>query len=110
MTDYEKYRGKCKEMSEALCATDSTLRLVRGYYHCPIWGPQPHWWVVNASGEILDPSAAQFPTKGLGADYEEFDGMISCEYCGRSVLEEDAYMVEHHAYCSNSCYAGDIGF
>ncbi len=31
-SDYLKYRGKCKEMSEQLCATDPTLTLVRGYY------------------------------------------------------------------------------
>jgi len=30
ISDYEKYRGKCKEFSEALIKKDPTLRLVRG--------------------------------------------------------------------------------
>ena len=36
-SDYLKYRGKCKEMSEALVANNPALRLVRGHYWCPIW-------------------------------------------------------------------------
>lgn len=35
-TDYMKYRGKCKEMSEQACLLDSSLTLVRGYYYCPV--------------------------------------------------------------------------
>ena len=31
--DYQRYRGKCKEMSEALIAADPSLRLVRGHYY-----------------------------------------------------------------------------
>lgn len=37
-SDYAKYRGKCKEMSEEAVAQDPSLRLVRGYYHCPFSG------------------------------------------------------------------------
>jgi len=109
-TDYSRYRGKCKEMSEAACAADPTLRLVRGFYHCPIWGQQQHWWTERADGTIVDPTVRQFPTAGAGATYEEYDGIIECEYCSKRVSEDDACMVEHHAYCSDSCYARDIGF
>jgi len=107
---YSKFRGKCREMSEELVAADPTLKLVRGYYHCPIWGKQAHWWATKPDGTIVDPTVAQFPTKGAGAAYEEFDGTIECEQCGKSVHEDDAYLVEHHAYCSDQCYARDIGF
>ena len=37
---YQKYRGKCKEFSEALCEQDPTLRLVRGHYLDYSWGEQ----------------------------------------------------------------------
>jgi hypothetical protein len=110
-SDYLTYRGKCKEMSEAACAGDSSLRLVRGFYHCPLWGKQAHWWAVRDSdGSIVDPSVKQFPTKGAGAEYEEFDGTIECEYCAKTVSEDDAYFVDHHTYCSGECYGHDVGF
>lgn len=107
--DYRKYRGKCKEFAEAAVAADPSLRLVRGHYYCPHWGEQPHWWTVRADGSIYDPTAAQFPSKGTGA-YIEFNGVIACEYCGKEVPESEAYLVEHHAYCSSKCYGHDIGF
>lgn len=42
-TDYMKYRGKCKEMAQALCEQHSGWTLERGYYLCPFWGKQAHW-------------------------------------------------------------------
>jgi hypothetical protein len=109
ISDYLKYRGKCKEMSEELCASDPTLRLVRGYYHCPIWGKQQHWWTEKPDGTVVDPTVKQFPSAGLG-DYEEFDGNVECEFCGNVRHIGEAYMVDHHVYCSDQCYARDIGF
>lgn len=109
-TDYMKYRGKCKELSEAAVAADPTLRLVRGWYHCPMWGKQGHWWCVKPDGTIVDPSVAQFPTRGAAAVYEEYDNHIDCEQCGKRVHEEDAYLDGHHAFCSDICYARCIGF
>lgn len=48
MSDYLKFRGKCKELSEAACAEDPSLALVRGHYYCPIWNvTEPHWWTVR---------------------------------------------------------------
>ena len=109
MEDYEKYRGKCKRFSEELCTQDVTLTLVKGWYHCPIWGAQEHWWCKKPDGTVVDPTAKQFPSKGIG-EYEEYVGILCCEYCGTDVKEEDAYLVEHHVYCSYKCYGSDIGF
>jgi hypothetical protein len=53
LTDYEKYRGKCKEMSEALVLENPTLILIRGRYHCPFWGEQAHWWCKKSDGTIV---------------------------------------------------------
>jgi hypothetical protein len=108
-SDYEKYRGKCKEMSEALVTEDSTLRLVRGHYWCPIWNTEePHWWCVKEDGTIVDPTAKQFGSKGCG-EYTEFDGNITCEECGKQVLEEDAQFMGQHPVCSYSCGARLVG-
>ena len=90
--------------------SDPSLRLVRGFYHCPLWGKQNHWWCVRSDGTIVDPTVKQFPTAGAGAEYEEFDGRIECEYCTKKVPEVDAYMVDQHAYCSGTCYGHDVGF
>lgn len=110
MSDYTDLRGKCKELSEQEVKDDPSLTLVRGYYHCPIWGRQQHWWCKKPDGTIVDPSVKQFPTAGVGADYEEYDGIVFCEYCSSSILEDDAYFVDHHVYCSDAHYARDIGF
>lgn len=108
--DYLQYRGKCKEYAEKLCADDETLTLVRGWYHCPLWGKQAHWWAKKPDGTIIDPTVKQFPTVGNGATYEEYNSYIDCEFCGKSVHEQDAYFVDHHVYCSDQHYARDIGF
>src|ERR1019366_7112369 len=99
MSDYLEYRGKCKELVNAACVADPTLRVVRGFYHCPLWGKQAHWWAVKPDGTIIDPTVKQFPTKGVGAEYEEFNGQIECEYCHKELAEFDRYMYDHHIYC-----------
>lgn len=109
-SDYGKFRGRCKELSQEAITADPTLRLVRGWYHCPLWGKQAHWWCVRPDGTVVDPTVSQFPTRGSGAEYEEFDGTFECEYCGKSVVEVDGYRVEHHFYCSYECYGHDVGF
>ena len=110
MSDYLQFRGKCKELSESMVLSNPSLRIVRGFYVCPMWGKQPHWWCISPDGTIVDPSVRQFPTAGVGAEYVEFDGCIECEYCHKSVPEKNAYSVEHHVYCSGECYGHDVGF
>lgn len=108
-TDYEKYRGKCKEMSEALCAEDPTLRLVRGHYYCPIWNTEePHWWCEKPDGTVVDPTKLQFGSKGLGT-YTEFNGICECAECGKEVPEEIARIDGRYAFCSTKCNMRFVG-
>jgi hypothetical protein len=108
-TDYMKYRGKCKELSEAAIESDSTLRLVRGYYYCPIWNSQePHWWTASPDGKIHDPTKDQFPSKG-GGMYEEFDGKIECSECGKEMNEDEADIEGNYAFCSYTCHGRFVG-
>lgn len=102
MSDYMTYRGKCKEMSEALCAKDSSLRLVRGHYYDAVWGEQPHWWCEDKNGNIIDPTKLQFPTKGAGA-YVEFNGVLFCDNCEKETTEDVAVIYGRYAYCSQEC-------
>lgn len=109
--DYKMYRGKCREMSEELVRNDSTLRLVRGFYYCPVWGKQVHWWCETPDGTIVDPSVKQFPTDGIGAIYEEFDGYLNCSNCNKRIHETEMILAGNGNYymCSNECYADFIG-
>ena len=105
LNHYLRYRGQCKTMSEAFVAAHPGWRLVRGHYQCPIWGPQPHWWCEDAQGTIHDPTKDQFPSRGLGI-YEEFDGMTTCESCGKRQPEAATVFGGNgnHTYCSGDCY------
>lgn len=107
-SDYQKYRGKCKEMSEALVRQDPTLVLVRGHYHCPIWGEQGHWWCKRPDGTIVDPTRDQFPSRGIG-EYVEFDGKVSCSNCGKEGNEEDFGYESRYAFCSTECRMRFVG-
>lgn len=107
-TDYLKYRGKCKEMSEALVAADPTLTLVRGHYLCPFWGEQPHWWAKKQAGEIVDPTKDQFPSRGNG-NYVEFDGNVECSNCGKKMKEDEASYESNYAFCSYECHGQFVG-
>lgn len=108
-TDYARYRGKCKEYCEKAVQDDPTLRLVRGWYHCPMWGKQAHWWTVKPDGSIFDPTVKQFPTAGFGADYEEFDGRVECAECGKEIPEEEASFESNYAFCSYLCHGRFVG-
>jgi hypothetical protein len=102
------HHGRCKEMSEAVVKADPTLRLVRGFYYCPITNERySHWWTETSTGEIYDPTADQFMSMGEG-DYQEFDGVITCEQCGKKVAESDAVIYGRHTYCSGDCFAAAV--
>jgi hypothetical protein len=80
-------RGTCREVTEEMAKEFPELRRVRGCYYCWTWGEREHWWLVDeVNDRIIDPTAAQFPSKGTGT-YEEWDeshpeptGM--CPNCG----------------------------
>lgn len=93
--------GQCLEVTEKMAAAFPELRRVRGHYYCPIWGERAHWWLVEECGEIVDPTAEQFPSKGTG-EYVEWDesqaeptGM--CPNCGG------------HCYDGNYCCSDECG-
>jgi hypothetical protein len=108
-SNYMKYRGKCRELSEEAVKIDPSLRLVRGYYFCPLWGvEEQHWWCERPDQTIYDPSALQFPSQGRGA-YREFDGTLECSECGKTITEETAHFDSRYAFCSYECHGKFIG-
>jgi hypothetical protein len=108
-TNYQKYRGKCREMCEEAIKADPTLTIVRGHYYCPIWNTEEqHWWTVRPDGSIFDPTARQFPSAGLGI-YTPFDGMVECAQCGKRVPEKEASFESRYAFCSYQCHGRFVG-
>jgi len=107
-SNYQKYRGKCKELAEADIAANPLLTLVRGHYDCPIWGKQPHWWCVDQNGKIIDSTVKQFPSGGIG-EYIPFDGNIECAECGKIVPEEESHINGYYGFCSCACAMRFVG-
>jgi len=92
--------GKCAEVTLAMQSAFPELVRIRGHYHCISWGKREHWWLVDSSGEVVDPTANQFPTKGAGG-YVEHDesqpeptGM--CPNCG-------GYCYNGSSVCDDYC-------
>lgn len=56
--------GKCDDVTKAMAAVFPELTRTRGYYMCVAWGRRDHWWLVDPEGEIVDPTAEQFPCRG----------------------------------------------
>ena len=108
MSNYSKYRGKCKEYVDAAIKKDPTLKAIRGHYYCWLWGKQAHWWCEREDGTIYDPTVKQFPIPHIG-EYVPFDGYIECEHCGKRVKEEDAKFCNRYALCSTACCMRLVG-
>lgn len=70
--DYAAAYGKCGDVTVQMREAFPELLRVRGHYYCPVWGRREHWWLTTADGEIVDPTARQFPSGGIGL-YEPWD-------------------------------------
>ena len=101
--------GDCKEVTEAMAAAFPELTRVRGHYYCLVWGERAHWWLVDPSGKIVDPTAAQFPSKGTGEyvvwDESQQEPTGMCPNCGGPCYNGDYCCTEecgrdYVAFCS----------
>lgn len=112
MTDdiVQRLRGKCLPTSEEAVDKDPTLRLVRGWYFCPIANrEEEHWWTERFDGTVFDPTAVQFPSNGSGV-YTEFTGSFACDECGKYFVEADGYDTGNGLHCcSSECFGRMVG-
>ncbi len=92
--------GQCENISRKMVETFPELELVRGHYICKYWGNREHWWLINAAGDIVDPTAIQFPSFGLGEyiklDEDKKEPTGKCLNCGQ-------YCYDGNMCCSNVC-------
>lgn len=109
--NYLKFRGKCKELSEAACVDDPSLTLVRGHYQCPFWGKQAHWWTVRLDGSIYDPTVLQFPFGNLAQPeyYIPFNGVVECSNCSKEITEDEAVFDSNYVFCCTQCLMHFVG-
>lgn len=87
--------GACREVTKDMQKEFPELRRVRGHYYCWVWGKREHWWLED--GEVIDPTASQFPSKGKGR-YEEWQGLEptgKCPNCGEYCFEGE----QVHQHC-----------
>jgi hypothetical protein len=102
--------GQCREVTERMAADFPELIRVRGHYYDIAWGEREHWWLMTAEGDVVDPTARQFPTKGSG-EYVPWDESRPeptgiCPNCGEYVYDgntccSDACSSAYCAYCMN---------
>lgn len=93
--------GKCSELTEKMLSVFPELSRVRGHYICPVWGEQEHWWLLTPNGEIVDPTAKQFPSGGVVGKYIQWkegapEPTGKCLQCG-------GYVYNHRAFCCDKC-------
>lgn len=92
--------GKCAEVTEAMVAVFPELTRIRGFYMCEAWGVREHWWLVAPDGEIVDPTAGQFPSKGTSEYVPLKEGSLEptgkCMNCG-------GYVYRASKACSTAC-------
>jgi hypothetical protein len=93
--------GRCKEVSEEMAKAFPELIVVRGYVQT-LFGKRGHWWLKTEEGEIVDPTAKQFP--GIFS-YEEWkDGMEirlgRCFNCGEEIWGQPE---DRSYFCNDEC-------
>lgn len=95
--NFKSAYGKCNKLCREMQEVFPELDLVKGWYKDPIWGDREHWWLLDDSGEVVDPTAKQFPTKGLFAYKRVKPGdpkpLGKCMICG-------AYCYDSEVACS----------
>ena len=92
-------RSQCAVATSAMVVAFPELIRVRGWY-----SGIEHWWCKTDSGEIIDPTAHQFPDMGLSV-YAEFREGVDPEPIGKC-LNCGEYCWEwspSHCTCSTEC-------
>lgn len=103
-----KLYGQCEPATKEMAAAFPELSIVRGHVIDGRWGKRAHWWLVTPAGEIVDPTAAQFPAL---FEYEPWSPgqevrVGRCMNCGDDIyLAVDTLDIEppQKCICSEAC-------
>lgn len=105
--------GMCASATMEMVADFPELRRIGGHVLVPLWGRRAHWWCETPDGEIVDPTASQFPDI---AEYEPFvpgsEVRVSrCMNCGDDIfacvdsLTEPLPKGTNTTFCTSACEA-----
>lgn len=100
--------GACASITRKMWeAFPFELRRVRGFYYCTFWGRREHWWLVDLNNNVVDPTASQFPSNGMGTYEELTDEEVEkccpvgkCPNCGNELYKDNEYGTE---FCNEDC-------
>ena len=81
--------GSCDYFTRVMAERFPELKRVAGFYYAPggVASHGEHWWLTDKDGNIVDPTADQFPSQGTGV-YVPYDpkkhsvAKGSCPWCG----------------------------
>ena len=98
--------GRCRDAAEAMAGEFPELSIVKGHVHCPPpWFKRGHWWCLSKDGDIVDPTAAQFPCIFKYEPYTEGDDVRlgKCMNCGEEIWGPDPDSVYSTVVCGKDC-------
>lgn len=100
--------GRCRDATEEMQRDFPELRIRKGHIYDLSWGQRGHWWLETSDGEIVDPTASQFPAL---MEYEEWKPgrpvrVGKCMNCGKDIWEKVETLDEEprrRSSCSHEC-------
>lgn len=103
----ESAYGQCQKAVQGMILAFPELREAKGHA-LTAWGRRQHFWCLTEDGEVVDPTAIQYPT-GVW-EYEEAteETLVRvgpCVYCGVDIMMplKDARQSQKMT-CSDQCY------
>ena len=105
LAKYRTSHHKCGIFVRAMQAKFPELRRVPGFYFTPDGQGSfgEHWWLQDAEGGVVDPTADQFPCLDQGR-YVPYDPAVhltvkgKCQHCGVGL-----YLRQGTSACSQAC-------
>ena len=99
--------GQCVEVTRRMKESCPELERIRGHYYCTAWGEREHWWLIDSDGNVVDPTAEQFPSNGRGVYIPWNEGTPEptgmCPNCGEHCFDGDYF-------CSDKCGKEYVAF
>lgn len=109
----ESALGKCHQGVKAMKEQFPELEVTNGFVHFVTHQKRAHWWLKDAQGNIVDPTAIQYP-EYMGepiTEYEEIDDShdarkypsVKCPNCGEYYYQKPE-TANCSPCCTSSCY------
>ena len=100
--------GRCHEACSEMVLVFPELKKISGHVHCS-WGKRAHFWLEADTGEVVDPTASQFPVIFGYEVWKPGDKVRvgKCMNCGEEIWKPVYDLTKDHSYygpCSEECF------